>query len=251
MKKLFFPALVCLSVVVAPSTGLAGTSASPAGEELFTFVTQGDKQVLFDKKNKVYVYEAFTADGKEISLTEYKNIMEKSDKLNKSKGQVSKSYDAVTNLGIGTEYYYLDMSYYEEDLAWAATASPRKATPTVQCSQYSPEPCKIKVENAMSDSESFSIGVDAGDEKYIRAGASFTWETSSTSVVGTEMAIPIGKSGYITWAPYFNHTRGYVHYAYSDQLGYHYLGKSEMLYAQSPRTLYNGHTDGIWALVVY
>ncbi|MCP3772729.1 hypothetical protein NLX71_05265 [Paenibacillus sp. MZ04-78.2] len=251
LVALFFLFIFMLSLTFGPN---AQNLLAATNDELYSFTTKDGEPALYDHANKAYVVKAWTADGKEISLSEYKSIIEGSNKLNTQNAiTLAPSENQKTNQQVEkiNALNYINMNYYEKDLTWAATATPQKVSPSVDCPSWQPAPCPVQVTDSVQSSESFSTGVDAGDKNYIRVNAGFTWQETSQSQVGVTYQIPLGQRGYVTFAPYFNHTRGYIHYAYSDQSGYHYLGKSKMKFAQSPKVLSNGLADGVYSVVKY
>ncbi|HEU4965806.1 MAG TPA: hypothetical protein VFV52_18505 [Bacilli bacterium] len=250
MKKLIAPLAICLSLMTVATLGM-NTDHASAHNDRFSLVKIDGKNAVYDSNKKVYITHAVKANGEEVSLTDYIALKGKSEQAkNKAQSQRDSftAYDSTINT-ISAEF--LEMSYYDESFAWTYYQDAQKATPTATCNSLSPEPCVIKVENAITDSESFSANLDAGDANYVRAGASFTWESSSQSTVGYESSIPQGKSGYINWEAYYSHTGGYIHYAYSDATGYHDLGTGDLVEGDSPRVLYNGNTDGLWTTVIF
>ncbi|MFE6800061.1 hypothetical protein, partial [Paenibacillus chitinolyticus] len=247
--------LLGLSLTLVIFSSSVNTTLAAKTDEKYTFAKKDGKEALYDNANKVFIVDAWTADGKKLSLTEYKIILENSERarndasLNFSNSELNQSRKNIINTI--NPLNILVMNYYENDLSWAATGTPEKVTPSVDCPSWQPAACQVQVQYAIQTTESFSVNVDAGDKNYIRGNAGFSWSTSSQSQVGATYQIPQGDRGYITFAPWINYTRGYIHYAYSDQTGYHYLGKSDMKFANAPKKLPNGFTDGVFSVVKY
>lgn len=120
-----------LSLTIGPN---AQNLLAATNDELYSFTTKDGEPALYDHANKAYVVKAWTADGKEISLSEYKSIIEGSNKLNTQNAITLTSNDnQKTNQQVEkiNALNYINMNYYEKDLTWAATASPQKVSPSV------------------------------------------------------------------------------------------------------------------------
>lgn len=184
-----------LSLTIGPN---AQNLLAATNDELYSFTTKDGEPALYDHANKVYVVKAWTADGKEISLSEYKSIIEGSNKLNTQNmttltpGNNQKTNKQVEKINA---LNYINMNYYEENLKWAATGSPQKVSPSVDCPSWQPVPCPVQVTDSVQSSESFSTNVDAGDKNYIRVNTGFTWQSTSQSQVGVTYQIPLGERG--------------------------------------------------------
>ncbi|WP_019419471.1 hypothetical protein [Paenibacillus sp. OSY-SE] len=145
------------------------------------------------------------------------------------------------------------MVKYQETQKWSELMNPKKATPTTDC-RNSAAPCSIKLEQGISNTEEFSVGVETIEIPAIRSSASFTWTKSaiSTTTIGTDLTVPKGKKGYLTWAPKFNFTKGNLkHYVTLPGGDFRLVKEKKGEWGASPAlTPATGFADGIIAIVI-
>lgn len=209
---------------------------------------ENGEKILIDTSQNIHYIKAYTADGTEISLEEYKSLLDSSNKSEQllSAPLFTEKNHSVSPLSTGV----IDMSYYSETLKWSEHMPPRVATPTTDCRNSSAD-CPINISQSFTDSQSFSAGLSSKDMQYIQANASFTWTKSSTSVYSTTLSVPKGKRGYLTWSPKYNFSKGDITYAgVYPYIGYQVISVTKDVWGASPAQTVLNFTDGIWAIAI-
>lgn len=244
IASLCFTFSFMLALLAGGQASAFAQADSSSDQYKISYNEQGDK-VLIDAKENISYLKAYKSDGTEISLEEYKAYLEEAKNspftLDSTQGENSSKNLVVSPMA------YQDLTMYYEKQKWTEAMNPRRATATTNCAG-SAQPCPISVTQMLTDTESFSGSLTGGDKNYIKANASFTWSTSSSSGYSTTLYIPVGKKGYITWSPRYNFTKGDINYAYIDETGYHNIGTKYDVWGATPAKTSSGFTDGIWGL---
>lgn len=210
---------------------------------------------LFDKKENVHYSKAWSSDGKEISLTEYKTNLENRDYIENKIANLRKSAPVNSNklsreslITPLADPSNADLTTYQEIYRAVGDGSTVKATDYVDCT-YSAQPCPIGISAQVSTTEQWNAGITAGDKSYVKGTVGFTWNTTSTSAQSYGVFVPINKTGYLTYTPKMTFTSGYLNLkAMINWVIYDYGTK--YVDAASPLKRYDGKTDGTWALVL-
>ncbi|WP_028595697.1 hypothetical protein [Paenibacillus assamensis] len=236
---MFILAIVLLSV---NAIGAAATS-----NETYELRYMDGQQVLKDNVNNITYLKAFTPDGKEVSLSEYKVLLESSE--NHSFSNTSPS-NADEDLNLNP--LVVSTIKYEETQKWTEVMPPRVATPVTDC-RNSADKCPIRLEQGITTTEEFSVGVTTMEIPEIRAAASFTWSKSlaSTTTIGTDLFVAKGKQGYLTWAPKYTFSKGNLKHYVTLPGGIASVVKEKKgVWGASPVKTATGHADGVIALAI-
>lgn len=211
-------------------------------------VNENGQEVLIDKKENITYYQAFLADGTPIPLEIYMENLKQSRAMEQYVNKEINETTIATNNNIVNSLNYVDFTYYTEKQKWSEYMTPRKASTTVDC-RNSAQPCLISQADAIISTESWSAGITGGDKSYVKANASFQWTTSSSSTLTVTLYVPTNKKGYLTFAPKYNFTKGDITYmGCFPYTGCSVFGTKTDVWGASPATIFNGHTDGMWAL---
>ncbi|MBG9791103.1 hypothetical protein ABD76_00565 [Paenibacillus dendritiformis] len=226
------------------------TSYAVAPSEDYKIQYIDGQKVLYDNTNGITYVKAVKLDGTEVSLEEYKLVLEDSKRL-----RTSRLSSKTLELNPHNDIVPLDVVStikYKETSKWTELMNPRRATPTTDC-RNSASACTIKLEQGISTSEEFSINVTTLEMPIISSNASFSWTTSATSskTTGTDLAVPKGKKGYLTWAPKYNFTKGDLkHYVTLPGGDFRLVKEKKGEWGASPATTAMGFADGVIALAI-
>ncbi|MCM3338492.1 hypothetical protein M3650_07565 [Paenibacillus sp. MER TA 81-3] len=211
-------------------------------------IYENGEKVLIDEKDNVKYYEAFKADGTPVPLEKYMESLKKGRILAaqiSSKSNLYKNTDAeelVNPLNV------VDMSYYSEKQKWSELMTPRKASADLNCTG-SALPCPISKGETITSTENWGAGLTAGDKSYIKANASFQWSTSSASNLTYTLYVKIGRTGYLTFAPRYNFTKGNITYMGCYPVtGCQTMGTKTDVWGASPAKVAGDHADGEFAI---
>lgn len=241
-------ALVC---VLGLSVTNGGAFAQNKVDERYSIVTVDGKEVIRDSVDKVYISSPVLSDGTQLTLQNYKNILEESDlvkeKIEKEKAIASKSgtEDPLTKDFSATSLIMIPS--YDEDLGWQATGTKVQVSAWVQCPAGTTA-CTIQSTNQKTISHSFSTNVESGWKEYIRIGASYQFQYQLATSTSYTLPIDPGKTGYMSFRPWINYTRGVVTVNYYTNGWYSGSTTSGMVYANGPDKLSNGEANGIYAV---
>lgn len=181
-----------------------------------------------------------------LNLAEYAKQLNADDKKESDLVQIPQRADSFNKQESETKLLAdpLPSYTYSQTTSYVINGSPAKVTP-----DYA-GPASITVVNSITTTEGWSATVSGNADitKKIKAGASFTWNSStasSTSVNGT-WSVPSGKTGYIQFTPYLNYTQGNV------TMYYYVAGIFKTLdmglqWGTSPKKV-GGYTDGLYEL---
>ncbi|MES1045496.1 hypothetical protein FOA22_13580 [Heyndrickxia oleronia] len=114
-------------------------------------------------------------------------------------------------------------------------------------------PATISYGEAATITDSFTGNLVFNYEKYIKSGASFTWNhtASSLSKFSVSFPVPSGKIGYVGFTPYLNKTWGN---SYIDTFNTAHVlistSNNGLVYGYSPKKTSAGFADGLYALII-
>lgn len=152
------------------------------------------------------IYEAFHIDEHgnkvSVSLIEYARVVNDYLEIQQI-SQVQSDGETIAPSAIGPVTVN---TYTPDGPAKKITGDPIKVTPDFK----GPATMNYAESHTVSDSFGGNISITADIKKLIKAGVTFSWNTtasSSTSFGGT-FTVPEGKIGYIQFSPYFNYTTG-------------------------------------------
>ncbi|WP_033163919.1 hypothetical protein [Clostridium sp. KNHs205] len=247
-----FMSLLC-AVVLILSTGSSAYAATNSNE-LWTIQKDGDnKTYLQNSKTGEKIVEAVRFDeaGNIISvdLVEYASMLNNHQQLNQS-ASISKDNqftDTPSQSLLNVSNLPVTVREYIQNSAFVTTGGVEKCTADVV------GPANISYGNSIGTSESFNYGANLTGEikKVIKAGATFSWVTSSSSNTSFNLTfqVPAGKTGYVMFQPYLNYTYGNVREVVV--AGGMIISDTKILAnATCPKVLSNGFTDGIFALAL-
>ncbi|WP_326906537.1 hypothetical protein [Sedimentibacter sp. MB31-C6] len=145
----------------------------------------------------------------------------------------------ISPLGITDDWYRYDESSWTSVLR----TTKRERVSTYLKNETS-NPADHLLSTTCESSQSFSFNVETGDKPYIKGGAGFTWESSSSRTEEKKLTISPGMYGWWEFAPIENKTSGYMK-------TFSWLGElkeEKSVYAYSPKEI-NGYLDGVYYAV--
>ncbi len=228
------------------SMSAQGTMDSTATER-YSIINVDGIEVIRDSFEKVYISSPVESDGKQLSLLEYKEILEQSDKLSEQLISIdeqslvqSEQYNAAAVVLIG-------LPSYEENLGWRATGSKVQVSAWINCPSGGSD-CSIASTTQKTFTHEFSANVESGWKDYIRLGASYTWSSQTSTSTTYTLPVKAGKTAYMSFRPWINYTRGYVTTTWYSNGWYAGTTTSDMVFGNGPDMLSNGEANGIYAL---
>ncbi|MBX4152324.1 hypothetical protein [Paenibacillus lautus] len=213
--------------------------------ENYILVDKDGKPAIYNKTDDTFIVEAFNLDGSEVSLEEYRNLL--NDSLDYSKKNILAGSSPFQDQSV-TPLSYINMDFYTESNNYNSLGTPLKMTPDIDC-KYSATHCTINKADGKTTTESYSSNVTGGDKNYIKMGAYFTWSTSATVTYSYGWSIPKGEIGYLQFTPRYKVSVGTITYAGIFNGVYERLGTKDV-WGQSPIKLSSGEADGIWGIVL-
>lgn len=167
--------------------------------------------VQYDENNKVYLQNTETNESI-YAAVEVKDGIQRPVDLEEYVIVLNNAEYVDTEAVLSNEYTYeiqsLSHTYYSytQKSKSKVNGTPKKVTQDIK------GPASVSHGTSTSISESFSASVSLGvnQKSAIRQGASFTWNTSSSSSTsfGVTFPVPSGKTGYVQFTPYLNRTTG-------------------------------------------
>lgn len=249
-------AIVLMSTFISiPFASAEESISKESSQPRYVIETWKGELTLFDKKENVHYSKAWSSDGKEISLTEYKANLENRDNIESKITNYRKSATVTSNKSSAESVITpladpsnADLTTYSEIYRATGDGTSVKATDNVNCAN-SAQPCPIGVSLSVTTTEQWNVGITAGDKSYVKGTVGFTWNSTSASAQSYGLFVPIGKTGYLTYTPVMTFTAGYLNYkAMINWVIYDY--GSKFVDAASPVKRADGKTDGTWALVL-
>ncbi|MBN3526541.1 hypothetical protein [Paenibacillus apiarius] len=127
--------------------------------------------------------------------------------------------------------------------------TPRRASANLNCTG-SAQPCPISKGETITSTVTWSAGLTAGDKSYIKANTSFSWSESSSSSLTYILYVKVNRTGYLTFAPRYNFTKGDITYMGCYPVtGCQTMGTKKDVWAGSPAVVCSeGHADGEFAI---
>ncbi|WP_110930259.1 hypothetical protein [Paenibacillus bouchesdurhonensis] len=245
-KRLFHTLLVTLlfGIIILPAN-LQEINAEDNFGLSIVYDEKGDK-ILKDTQNGLVYTQAFLADGTPITLEEYMASLQSGRSL-LNQLQINKSTEKTLDNKF-TPQNVLDASYFQKKQSWTEAMTPRRASASVDC-RGSASPCPISSTETITSTETWSVGLTAGDKNFIKGNAGFTWVSSSASQLSYTLYIPKDRMGYITFAPRYTFVKGDIHYIGCYPItGCQSMGTKTDVWGASPTKTSTGHADGIFAL---
>ncbi|MCY9589855.1 hypothetical protein PC41400_16700 [Paenibacillus chitinolyticus] len=241
-------ALVC---VLGLSLTNGSAFAQKKVDERYSIVVINGKEVIRDSVDKVYISSPVLADGTQLTLQNYKNILEESDFIQekvereKANAPISRQDESPTqDYSPSAIYQYYS---YDEDLGWQATGSKVQVSAWVDCPSGTTA-CTIQSTNQKTISHSFSTNVESGWKETIRVGATYQFQYQLATSTSYTLPIEPGKTGYMSFRPWINYTRGYVTTSTYRDGWFVSESKSGMVFANGPDKLSSGEANGIYAI---
>ncbi|MCY9517672.1 DUF6060 domain-containing protein [Paenibacillus apiarius] len=212
-------------------------------------IYENGEKVLVDEKDNVKYYEAFKADGTPVPLEKYMDNLKKARILAAQIFSESSLYNNNDDKEIITPLNVVDMSSYSEKQKWSELMTPRRASANLNCTG-SAQPCPISKGETITSTVTWSAGLTAGDKSYIKANTSFSWSESSSSSLTYTLYVKVNRTGYLTFAPRYNFTKGDITYMGCYPVtGCQTMGTKKDVWAGSPAVIgSNGHADGEFAI---
>ncbi|MBG9736663.1 hypothetical protein [Paenibacillus alvei] len=257
MKKVSITSLILLLVCsLFVSAAFANPSIAPtesaqvSNDDYGLKITyENGEKVLIDQKENVRYYEAFKADGTPVPLEKYMENLKKARILSEQISSENNPYNNSDNEEIVTPLNVVDMSSYSEKQKWTELMTPRRASANINCTG-SGQHCPISKGETLTSTVTWGAGLTAGDKSYIKANTSFSWSESSSSNLTYTLYVKVNRTGYLTFAPRYNFTKGDISYmACYPVTGCKNMGSKKDVWAGVPATIgEDGHTNGEFAI---
>ncbi|OIJ09426.1 hypothetical protein BKP35_16360 [Anaerobacillus arseniciselenatis] len=251
MKKIISLLLTCLLFI---SMSLSIQAQTTEEHQSKRYIIKGDVIVDTDTDKKYGSPHKFDEDGKKVkaSLEEFRDVLNEKDKTDKAKEKEEKEkkekkdeeINSINEFGLVSPMINIQKSY-EETSSTTYWGDSFHISAWLSCPSGGTD-CTIESSVGWSVSEEFGVNVESGWKDYIKAGVSFSWNTTVTR--GTVYTIPLepGKAGRIRFMPLSNVTYGNYLETMDGIVIY-----DESIRAQSPASVpMTGEPDG-WYYVEY
>lgn len=211
-------------------------SESAEIEDRYRIVIIGEIEALEDTVTGVFSMHPTLADGTEISIEQYKSLLEESEL---SKETYSERINYLNSMGLEIDVSpQFAIRYYEQ--AWGTFfGDPDELSAWYGC----PGPpntlsCELTAQFTQTYTESWDVGVEAGWKSIIKGSASYSWASSASTGLTYKSPIPPGYAGKIIFKPLIAYTAGTIE---TDIQTYYARG-------EGPLALSSGEADGIYTV---
>jgi hypothetical protein len=256
-KNMVYKLLITIMTFVLVFSTSSGASAAVNSNFKWIVKKDNNKHIyLQNTKTGEKMVDAISLDDSgnpiHLDLKEYAKILNCQQEIKQDTSSTNKVKDLQSIEGTTpslSRTYQIEATYsYVQSYATTTTGMPSKVTPDIV------GPTTVSYGNSVSFSESFSVSVSINGEmkKVIKGGATFTWNSSATTSAnfGLSYQIPAGKTGYVSFSPYYNITVGNLTTKLW-QDGVCFQTTTTAATGYSPKVLANGIADGIYALMIY
>ncbi len=135
-------------------------------------------------------------------------------------------------------YYVYDQS----SVSLKKLATNERSRISSYAQNHTSSPANFALEISTSSSESFSINVSSSQKFAIEAGASFSWNRSSSVSETHQLTLKPGERGWIEFSPMYNHTYGYLKTVLDGGI----VTNQVYVIGTSPAKTSGGNLDGVY-----
>lgn len=258
MKKLFVSFLSAVAIFTVTSTGAFADSA-PKSSERYTIISEDGYQYLQDSVDGIKYAQPVTAEGENITLEEYKSLLEaginnqthlqQNDSSLQNEDVNQTQPNDFTSLAATYKTYEFILS---NQLRGADPAYKKTVSAAIQCpGGTGSSPCNIQATWQAITSHTYSAGVEAGWKEYIRLTGTYAFGKQIAN--GTTYTVPIapGKTGYLTFTPFIIQHHGKI--KTTTYINGYYAGEelSPLVWGKGAELLPSGEANGVYALAYY